>query len=155
MNAPKPTALKVLAGNPGHRPLNDAEPKFERVLPKCPAHLKGEARREWKRVVAELFDAGLLTSVDRAALAAYCASWGRWVDAERHLAKDGYTFTTETGYQQQTPWVGIANSALENIRRFAVEFGMTPSSRTRVRVSKKEEADPFEEWARKKLEEKS
>jgi P27 family predicted phage terminase small subunit len=149
---PKPTALKKLAGNPGKRALNTAEPQFESVLPKCPTHLKKEARREWKRVVGELFAAGLLTSVDRAALAAYCQAWARWVEAEKQLAIVGYTFKTENGYQQQSPWVGIANSALENIRRFAVEFGMTPSSRSRVKVQKPQESDPFEEWARKKLE---
>lgn len=153
MNPAKPTALKKLAGNPGKRPLNDAEPQFSRVLPNCPTHLKGEARREWKRVVGELFDAGLLTSVDRAALAAYCQAWARWVEAEKQIRENGYVFTTESGYQQQVPWVGIANAALDNMRKFAVEFGMTPSSRTRVRVSKQEELDPFEEWAKKKLEE--
>lgn len=148
---PKPTALKQLAGNPGHRPLNNTEPQFERTLPKCPTFIKGEARREWKRVVIELFDAGLLTSIDRAALAAYCQAWARWVEAEKRITENGYTFKTESGYQQQTPWVGIANSALDLMRKFMSEFGMTPSSRSRVKVEKPKEVDPFEEFVKQRL----
>ena len=42
---PKATHLKLLAGHPGHRPLNESEPKPEGVdeTPDPPAHLSGEA----------------------------------------------------------------------------------------------------------------
>lgn len=33
---PKPTHLKLLEGNPGHRPINGAEPKPNPGLPTCP-----------------------------------------------------------------------------------------------------------------------
>jgi phage terminase small subunit len=72
-----PTALKLLAGNPGHRPLNQNEPKPELVAPTCPSHLSREAKREWRRIVPELEKLGLLTRIDRAALAAYATAYGR------------------------------------------------------------------------------
>jgi P27 family predicted phage terminase small subunit len=97
-------------------------------------------------VVVELHAAGLLTGVDRAALAAYCVTWARWVKAEEHLQSDKYTFTTEKGYEGQSPWIGIANSALTLMHKYMVEFGMTPSSRSRVKVEKPPEADPFSEY---------
>ena len=40
---PKPTKLKLLAGNPGKRPLNENEPEPEAVAPSVPAHLDDEA----------------------------------------------------------------------------------------------------------------
>ena len=66
---PKPTSLKVLEGNPGKRQLNPNEPKPDASIPKCPAWLSKEAKREWKRLVPFLEQAGLLTQVDRAAFA--------------------------------------------------------------------------------------
>lgn len=65
--APKPTELKRLQGNPGKRRLNDSEPRPVATLPRCPSHLTGEAKAEWRRVARGLYEAGLLTQVDRAA----------------------------------------------------------------------------------------
>ncbi|MCL5994484.1 MAG: hypothetical protein M1546_00320, partial [Chloroflexi bacterium] len=47
--APKPTALKVLAGNPGKRPLNGSEPQYPTELPTCPRPLSAIAKREGHR----------------------------------------------------------------------------------------------------------
>lgn len=45
---PKPTAVKVLEGNPGKRSLNTNEPKPQKKTPRCPAWLEAEAKKEWK-----------------------------------------------------------------------------------------------------------
>lgn len=141
--APKPTALKVLAGNPGHRPLNDAEPMPELAMPKCPAHLSKEGKAEWKRLAAELHTLGLLTRIDRAALAAYCEVWARWVMAEKKLQAEGCTALTPNGYATKNAWLTIADKALEQMHRYLVEFGMTPASRSRVRADgAKKENEP-------------
>jgi P27 family predicted phage terminase small subunit len=129
---PTPTATKLLNGNPGHRALNKSEPKFTGT-PTCPKHLDKEAKTEWKRVSAELIAAGLLTTVDRAALAAYCSAWSRWLNAELSIQKFGTVIKSpKSGFPIQNPFVGVANTALEQMRRWAVEFGMTPSSRSRI-----------------------
>jgi hypothetical protein len=45
--APEPTALKLLRGNPGKRPLNTLEPKPPTgKRPHCLAHLDEVARKE-------------------------------------------------------------------------------------------------------------
>ena len=41
---PKPTAVKVLEGNPGKRSLNTGEPKPDKKAPRCPAWLEDEAK---------------------------------------------------------------------------------------------------------------
>lgn len=133
---PKPTELKRLAGNPGKRPLNPSEPQLKPALPQVPRHLDVEARREWRRVVRELHQAGLLTRVDRAALAAYCQAYSRWTHASRELDGEPLTLVTASGYRYPNPLLGIQNNALETMRKFMTEFGMTPSSRSRVKAEK-------------------
>ena len=129
---PKPTALKLLAGNPGHRPLNLSEPK-PTGIPTCPRHLDKEAKAEWKRISAELIKLGLLTSIDRAALSGYCCAYSRWVTAEAQIAQFGLVVKAgKSGYPIPSPFVGIANVALDHMRKFCIEFGLTPSSRSKV-----------------------
>lgn len=148
---PKPTELKKLAGNPGKRPLNRREPQLRAGLPRCPSHLSAEAKREWRRVTKELFDAGLLTSVDRAAIAAYCQAWSNWVEAVQALDGEDKVCVTDKGYSHANAWVSIANKALAEMRTWMVEFGMTPSSRSRIKMPEVETVDPFEEFVRQKL----
>ena len=62
---PKPTTLKLLAGNPGHRPLNGQEALAPSELPDCPEHLDAEAQNEWQRITGILSGMGLLSCADR------------------------------------------------------------------------------------------
>lgn len=137
---PQPTHLKLVKGNPGRRPINPREPSPVSELPAVPPELNDDAKVEWGRLSEELYRLGLLTKVDRGALAAVCQAWGRWMQAERALAemakKDPVTFglliKTKNGNAIQNPLVGIANKAMSDYVRACAEFGMTPSSRTRV-----------------------
>jgi P27 family predicted phage terminase small subunit len=152
---PKPTALKELTGNPGKRALNKNEPKPGGV-PTCPAALDATGKREWSRVSRELIAVGLLTSVDRAMLAAYCDSWSRWSQATKELqalrvakGKSVLVVGTKTGYPMQNPLIGIINTAADQMRKFGVELGLSPSSRTRLAVEPAgDQKDPFAEFMR-------
>jgi P27 family predicted phage terminase small subunit len=133
---PKPTLLKVLDGNPGRRPLNDREPDPAQGIPVRPDWLDAEAQAEWDRVSQELSDMGTLTLADRAALAAYCTAWSRWVEAEGMVKKFGMIVKSpEKGFPMKSPYLSIADQALETMRKLMVEFGLTPSSRSRIRVA--------------------
>lgn len=141
---PKPTAIKKLAGNPGKRKPNGEEPKLPAAAaakPDCPPHLDGPARHEWQRVADLLHSAGLLTQVDRAALAGYCVAWGRWIQAETSLREHGPIVKSPSGYPIQNPWLSVANAALAQVQKLAAEFGMTPSSRSRVRAPEAAKAE--------------
>jgi P27 family predicted phage terminase small subunit len=129
---PKPTALKVIEGNPGKRPLNKAEPKPENKAPKCPSWLEKEAKKEWRRMSKVLETIGILTEVDAAAFAGYCQAYARWKEAEEFLSKHGTIFKTPSGYIQQVPQVSIAQTYLKIMKDFCSEFGLTPSSRSRI-----------------------
>jgi len=141
---PKPTALKLLEGNPGRRPIKGAEPRPPGALPTCPAHLGASAKAEWKRLARDLNGIGLLTTADRAALAVYCQSWGRWVEAERKLQETPLMLKTPAGYVQISPWLTIANKERELMARYMAELGLTPSSRTRLAVDVSSSRKPWE-----------
>ncbi|MGB3346641.1 MAG: phage terminase small subunit P27 family [Candidatus Humimicrobiia bacterium] len=138
---PKPTALKILEGNPGKRPLNENEPKPIPIDLKCPDWLLAEAKEEWKRLAPELERLGLLTKIDKVSFEAYCQSYAKWKKAEKFLKKHGMTIKIPQKDEygnvvsiqvKKFPEVSIANECLKQIRSFASEFGLTPSSRGRL-----------------------
>ncbi len=139
---PLPANVHVLRGNPSKLPaaqLRDGV-QPEVASPEPPEHLSAEGRAEWDRISAELEGLGLLTRIDRAALAVYCQAWGRWVDAERQLVaegSEGLTVVTPSGFQRPSVWLVISERAVEQMHKFLIEFGMTPSSRTRLGRSPK------------------
>lgn len=132
---PKPTIMKSLEGNPGKRPINDREPTPPAGIPDCPEFLDDEAKAEWFRTVPVLKEMGLLSRADRSALAAYCMAYSRWVKAEEQVRKFGTIVKSpEKGFPMKSPYLTVADQALETMRKLMVEFGLTPSSRSRIRV---------------------
>lgn len=195
----KPTALKEAEGNRGKRRSNPAEPRptlLDRI-PAAPAHLNEDGASEWTRIAHQLHELGLLTDLDLSPLVAYCASFARFLHAERQLHKDRReveaairsievdpdAFTevalvrlslaahdddrdpedkaalldesksrqrlvslaargselvvwTGNGNLIQNPLVGISRRAAADMLRFAAEFGMTPSARSRIDTEK-------------------
>jgi P27 family predicted phage terminase small subunit len=115
--------------------LNDREPIPPSDLPECPDHLQNQARAEWFRICAVLLQMDLLTSADHALLEAYCVAYARWLDAEAMVKKYGIIVKSPNkGFPMTSPYLHVANSSMEQLRKLAVEFGLTPSSRSRIRV---------------------
>jgi P27 family predicted phage terminase small subunit len=142
--APKATALKIAEGNPGHRPLNEDEPQPAPAAPACPDHLTGPAREEWEQRAPELARLGMLTALDTGALEMCCAAYGEWRKALAELAKSALVLKTSGGNLIQHPYLAIANRARADYLRFAVQFGFTPSGRTRIKVQKDTGEDELE-----------
>ena len=143
---PKPTAVKVLEGNPGKRQLNHKEPQPKKKAPTCPTWLDDEAKKEWRRTARQLEQLGILTEIDMAAFAGYCQAFARWKEAEEFISKHGTIVKTPSGYWQQVPQVSIAQTYLKIMNRFCEQFGLTPSSRSRIVADnvKQETDDPME-----------
>ena len=135
---PKPTAIKLLEGNPGCRPLNRTEPKPTGV-PVCPDWLEEEAKAEWERMGGILADMGVLTEVDTMTFAGYCQAYARWKEAEEFISQHGSIIRTPNGYLQQVPQVSIAQTNLKIMLKFCEEFGLTPSARSRISANKSTE----------------
>lgn len=144
---PMPANLRLLNGNAGHRPLaslldGTVRPAVE--IPECPAHLEKDAAAEWARITPHLAALGLISQVDRAALAAYCYAWGEWVWATQRIrtlnetdptGERGRIMNTGTGYKQIGVLQQQANRALEMMAKYLAEFGLSPASRSRVTPS--------------------
>jgi P27 family predicted phage terminase small subunit len=131
---PKPTHLKLVEGTLSHRRKMTGEPRPDCSIPTCPHHLSPSAKAEWKRLAGELAKLGILTRLDRAALAAYCQAYGRWVEAEQKVKETPALLKMPSGYVQQNPWLTIATKQLELMHKFLNEFGLSPVARSRVDI---------------------
>lgn len=147
---PTPTALKIVRGNPGGRPLNANEPTSTCANPEnAPDWLSSEARKHWPDIAAQLADARILTELDRAALAQYCEAFVIWQQAYDKVLKFGLIVKAQSGFPVQSPFLSIANQQSERMLRILTEFGMTPSSRSRVTASKPDDASRYAKFVRK------
>jgi P27 family predicted phage terminase small subunit len=154
---PKPTYLKLVKPATGKKkvspnPADWNEPiPLRGDLPMPPPELSDDAKVEWGRVSSELYRLGLLTIIDRAVLAAYCQAYGRWMQAERAITEmakrdlltGALMIKTAAGNAIHNPLVSIANKAMADMARYAVEFGMTPSARSTLKADpKSKDGDP-------------
>jgi P27 family predicted phage terminase small subunit len=120
--------------------MNEREPKPRAVLDlKPPAVLDGDAEglRIWGWAVEQLSAMKILTVADESALTNFSVAWSRWVEAEQFIRKHGsaYAIRDDAGEIRamvQFPQVSIARNLLSIIRGYQQEFGLTPSSRSRI-----------------------
>jgi P27 family predicted phage terminase small subunit len=151
MRGPKPkaTVIKLITNNPGRRPLNTREAKPGLAIPTPPAMLSGEALSEWRRVTPLLAEVGLIAKLDRAVITAYCQAWARWVDCERLLRETGLIVKAPNGYPMYSPYLSAANKAMDQVRQFSEQIGLSGSSRSRINANQPAgEADPAETFLR-------
>jgi P27 family predicted phage terminase small subunit len=133
----KPTAIKKLEGNPGHRPLNRDESKIlAGAVVGRPRWLTETAQGEWRRIMSALRKTpGLLTTCDRAVLAAYCQAWARWREAEEAVGT-GLTVRVDLahGYhiRQLNAAVRASKIYFDEMMRAASMLGFSPSDRSGV-----------------------
>ena len=129
---PVPSALKVLAGNPGGKRLPvSVEASPLRAVPEPPSFLSADAKLEWKRLGQELLDMGLLTNLDMAAFSGYCQAFGTWVRAQRMIRSKGM-LVKENGVTMRNPWCKVSAEAFEQVQKGLAQFGLTPATRVRM-----------------------
>src|SRR5262245_20894550 len=119
---PKPLALKILEGSRVD-PGNFAQPHLPPGSTDPPAGMTGHALAKWCELAPVLSAAGLLTAGDRTALEQLCEEYAT-IKQHPHNS----------------------NSARDRLRRMLCEFGLTPSSRSRIKSTEKKPADRLEEF---------
>ncbi len=75
-----------------------------------------------------------MTESDVDALAVYCVNWIRWQDANEKVREMGMIVKSPKNFPMQNPYLAIANKAQRECVGIMTEFGLTPSSRTRVKA---------------------
>ena len=116
------------------QPCRDKKPELQMPpgMPDCPDELTDGAKAEWRRVCKDLYGGGLLSKVDRSALAIYCDNWDRWMTALQVLKVSPAVVETLNGGLIRNPHLGILNQAQDKCGKFAAKFGMSPSDRASI-----------------------
>ncbi|WP_368693182.1 phage terminase small subunit P27 family [Paraburkholderia sp. EG286B] len=135
----KPVALHVVEKT-FRTNRHGASTREPREVPGPPAWLDATARAEWRRMARILAGMGVLTPLDRGALAALCMAFSRMTQAERALmhaaerdkVNGGMVAHAANGVAFPSPLVGIANRAAALYLKLAREFGLTPASRASI-----------------------
>ncbi len=137
---PKPLPREVLAQRGSRNGRASGNPPLvDRSRPDPPDWLDETARACWEQIAPQLDEMGCLARIDAHALARYCGLWSRWRKAEEFIAKYGETYPLKDGsgnikYFAQFPQVAIAHRLSLALTKIEAEFGMTPSSRSRIEV---------------------
>ena len=139
---PKPTAKKALAGNPGKRALNTAEPKFSEVATDIdpPEWLSERAATMWKMLVPELLREHVIALTDLHNVEAFCTAYDKWRMAEESVQKFGIVVESSQGSPMKNPALTAANESMRQMVTFGSMLGLDPSSRTRLIGGNKEKS---------------
>lgn len=143
----KPTALRILEGNPGRLPINEMEPAI--FLPaRKPADIEADdlASQEWDRLFAAM-PPGIYTAADTSVIANYCLSWSLLIRAQREISLNGimvahFAEDEETGARQfieykANPAVKVWKAASETLIKLTDRLGLSPGVRSRLELPKR------------------
>lgn len=137
--APKPTALKLVGGNPGKRPLNLAEPvppDGEIVKPTLVAEDE-IASAEWDRIISPMIACKMVKPLDVGSLIQWCLTWARFEKVARFIRDKGTTYPIYNRHRQVVATKEFPQAA--EFRRLqpilialSRDIGLTPSARSRI-----------------------
>jgi phage terminase small subunit len=146
--APKPTGVRVIEGCRAHRPLPENEPQYASGIPVKPKKISRQAQRVWEELVEEMAPANVLRSVDQRALwqlsedeailsEAYAGLWKMIRAIENKAKSEGKELPGGPLFALISMTSGrLAMNAIRDLGARVLierrEFGLTPSSRTRI-----------------------
>lgn len=119
------------------------------VMPPCPQWMGKLARKHWETLGPELVSAGLLSKVDGDVFAMHCDDVTSYGEVRKKLEKlDDWISTTPNGFEVQAAYLQILNKLHDRIIKTAREFGLTPASRSGMKVTIAEQGSLFgnNEW---------
>lgn len=130
---PKPTHLKVLQGNPGHRPLNDMEPKPVGDLTEPPGWMSNSQKEIWQQAIANA-PKGLLKKIDSSILEIWVVAYDAHKWAAQQLKSTGLLTRSSKNAIIASPLEGIMNRQAAKMLKAASELGFSPAARPRLKM---------------------
>jgi P27 family predicted phage terminase small subunit len=146
---PKPISLQIAEGDTRRRGRlklsTKAIPQLAHGLPECPHYLRGRARSVWNIWRAELEAMDLDAAADAPMLEAACMNYETALKAHLRILQLGEVIEEPIiardsgkvlGHRvRKNPWVTVREHAQRLLLSFCSEFGLSPSSRTRLNIT--------------------
>jgi P27 family predicted phage terminase small subunit len=141
--APMPTAMRKKLGireksKQKKRLRRGAEPQPREIVDTtAPSSLQydADAVQCWNQLAPLLKELRLFTEGDTLPLEGLCRAYSRAVQADRAIETYGIVVKNDFGTLVKNPACAISQTAWSEVRKFCQEFGLTPASRSRVRVT--------------------
>jgi len=135
---PNPTALKLVTGNPGKRPLNENEPKAKSGIPEMPEWIAPFelAVKNWDHESKILDDMGIMTEADAGVLAVRSFLYSQMVELSRDIKTEGSVLEEEGRDPKHNPKQKQFESIIKEYRTLGSLLGLDPSSRSKLSVGK-------------------
>jgi P27 family predicted phage terminase small subunit len=145
-----PTALRKATGRLSWKEKTQGkavaakEPKMRRARLDAPKWVSEKAREHWPRFAELVYSMGVLSQVDGGALEQLCEAYADFRNARAEMDKAVRTYGSlfvehenmKTGVTsiRTHPSVAMMSDADRRVHRWMTDFGLTPSSRTRVQT---------------------
>lgn len=151
----KPAVVHLLTGNRSKKNaaelLNEVQnPLLPVEAPDAPDWLDADARTEWDRVTPDLIKLGLISRLDRQALAQYCeavSDYRRWTlriqRLNDSLEDKGDVQTYRTGAKDLSIWRKLRNDAERRADSAGAKFGFSPLARRTLRAAMAPQGELF------------
>jgi P27 family predicted phage terminase small subunit len=123
--------MKLRAGV-SHSSPKHATRKLRPKAPAKPRWLTPYGSRVWDRVVRELDPLGLLASVDRDILSAYCDAAAFAKEARDQLVDSGLTRVGQRGETVKHPLWAVWRQAVSMMESLGTRLALNPSARLRM-----------------------
>ncbi|AYL75986.1 phage terminase small subunit P27 family [Citrobacter freundii] len=148
-----PTHLRLVRGNPSKRPINKNEPQPPKGVPPVPKHFDKQGKYWFKRMAEELDAIGVISQLDARALELLVEAYTEYRHHCETLDREGYTYAVysdddaDEGQEREIrmikphPAAMMKADAWKRLRAMLAEFGMTPSSRSKVSKDKPDDDD--------------
>jgi P27 family predicted phage terminase small subunit len=125
--------------------MNPDEPMPDVASPTAPSTLGKIGKHEWKRICHEMTELGVISRVERSSIERYCLAYQRERESELIVKREGRFLKTEKGDIREHPASRAARDYAQQCVRLLIEFGMTPCSRSKLHVKKKENTNSDEQ----------
>ena len=111
-------------------------------MPPTPKHLNSHGKRFWRKLGKVVLDLGTLNEVNIGSFELLCSEYGIYREAQENMSsisamidrgidKYGNKITKVTAFRK------VSEKAFANYLKMATEFGLTPSSISRIVATKK------------------
>ena len=131
---PTPTQLKIARGTVRGTDKPNATVGEQCDLAPAPESLGEAGRKAWEQYGAIARSLGLLEERFLPALERLGDAHDRLQWAKADIEQNGRTAMTDKGYEHIRPACTVEREARDEIRRYLIEFGLTPASAANVKI---------------------